>query len=60
MAPVEDRNFRKYPMFSTVLAVCFALKILASFSRIYRLPKKYDLNKKNYSFQKKNEEANKS
>jgi len=38
MAPVGGRNFRKYTIFSTVLVVLFALKILASFSRTYRLP----------------------
>jgi len=37
MVPEDGRNVRIYTIFSTVLAVLFALKIL--FSRIYRLPK---------------------
>jgi len=43
MAPVEGRNVRKYTFFSTESAELFALKILASFSQIYRLPNNIDI-----------------
>jgi len=39
VAPVEDRNVRTNTMVLTILAVLFAIKILASHSQIYRLPK---------------------
>jgi len=38
MAPVEGRNVRTNTMFSEILAVLFAIKILASHPQIYRLP----------------------
>jgi len=39
MAPVERRNVRTNTMLSAILAVLFAINILASHSQIYRLPK---------------------
>jgi len=35
MAPVEGQNFRTNTMFSAILAVLFAIKILDSHSQIY-------------------------
>jgi len=45
MAPDEGRNVGTNTMFSAIMAVLFANKILASHSKIYRLPKYFQLPK---------------